>query len=94
MISEEKNRDFLIIDQMGIGEKGGVFDFTDELEVNGNVKVKDLRVEGNVTFAGNKRLVMHLSIRLHVNQTQHLVVSIQTSPSNMTILQILLSLVT
>ena len=64
MISEEKNRDFLIIDQMGIGEKGGVFDFTDELEVNGNVKVKDLRVEGNVTFAGNHRLVMHLSIRL------------------------------
>ena len=69
MISEEKNRDFLIIDQMGIGEKGGVFDFTDELEVNGNVKVKDLRVEGNVTFAGNQAIGNASFDKITVNQT-------------------------
>ena len=69
MISEEKNRDFLVIDQMGIGEKGGVFDFTDELEVNGNVKVKDLRVEGNVTFAGNQAIGNASFDKITVNQT-------------------------
>ena len=69
MISEEKNRDFLVIDQMGIGERGGVFDFTDELEVNGNVKVKDLRVEGNVTFAGNQAIGNASFDQITVNQT-------------------------
>jgi hypothetical protein len=52
MISQEKNRDFLTLDQIGIGESVGVYNFSDALEVNGTVKVKNLYVGGAVTFAG------------------------------------------
>ena len=52
MISQEKNRDFLKLDQIGIGESVGVYNFNDALEVNGTVKVKNLYVGGAVTFAG------------------------------------------
>ena len=52
MISREKDRDFLVLDQIGIGNSIGVYNFTDALEVNGTVKVRNLYVGGAVTFAG------------------------------------------
>jgi len=52
MISKEKNSDFLTLDRVGIGQSNSVYQFTNELEVNGDVKIKNLRVEGEVTFAG------------------------------------------
>ena len=54
MISKEKNRDFLVLDQIGIGQSTGVYNFTDALEVNGTIKVKNLYVGGAVTFASNQ----------------------------------------
>ena len=52
MISQDKNRDFLKLDQVAIGDSAGVYNFSDALEVNGTVKVKNLYVGGAVTFAG------------------------------------------
>jgi len=52
MISKEKNRDFLIIDQLGVGQSSGIYNFSDAAEVNGTLKVKNLYVGGAVTFAG------------------------------------------
>jgi hypothetical protein len=52
MISRDKNRDFLVIDQLGIGQTSGIYNFTDAAEVNGTLKVKNLYVGGAVTFAG------------------------------------------
>ena len=52
MISNDKNRDFLIIDQIGVGQSQGIYNFTDAAEVNGTLKVKNLYVGGAVTFAG------------------------------------------
>jgi len=52
MISQEKNRDFLKLDQIAIGNSAGIYNFNDALEVNGTVKVKNLYVGGAVTFAG------------------------------------------
>ena len=52
MISNDKNRDFLIIDQLGVGQSQGIYNFTDAAEVNGTLKVKNLYVGGAVTFAG------------------------------------------
>ena len=52
MISREKNRDFLVIDQLGVGQTTGIYDFTDAAEINGTLKVKNLYVGGAVTFAG------------------------------------------
>ena len=52
MISKEKNRDFLVIDQLGVGSSQGIYNFTDAAEVNGTLKVKNLYVGGAVTFAG------------------------------------------
>ena len=52
MISREKNSDFLTLDKVGIGQSENIYDFTDALEVNGSVKVKNLYVGGAVTFAG------------------------------------------
>lgn len=40
MISRDKNRDFLVIDQLGVGETAGIYNFTDAAEVNGTLKVK------------------------------------------------------
>jgi len=56
MISKEKNSDFLTLDRVGIGQSNSTYQFTNELEVNGTVKVKDLRVEGEVTFAGSQAI--------------------------------------
>jgi hypothetical protein len=52
MISKEKDRDFLTVDQIGIGNSFGIYNFTDALEVNGTLKVRNLYVGGAVTFAG------------------------------------------
>jgi len=52
MISKDKNRDFLVIDQLGVGQSSGIYNFTDAAEVNGTLKVKNLYVGGAVTFAG------------------------------------------
>jgi hypothetical protein len=52
MISRDKNRDFLVIDQIGVGQSAGIYNFTDAAEVNGTLKVKNLYVGGAVTFAG------------------------------------------
>ena len=54
MISQEKNRDFLKLDQIAIGQSAGVYNFSDALEVNGTVKIKNLYVGGAVTFASNQ----------------------------------------
>ena len=55
VISQERDRNFLKVDQIGIGQSNvGVFNFKDSLEVNGVVKVKDLFVSGIVTFASNQ----------------------------------------
>ena len=56
MISQEKDRDFLKVDQIGVGESTGVYNFNDALEVNGTVKVKNLYVGGAVTFAGSQAI--------------------------------------
>jgi len=52
MISQDKNRDFLKLDQIGVGDSSGIYNFTDAVEVNGTVKIKNLYVGGAVTFAG------------------------------------------
>jgi hypothetical protein len=52
MISQDKNRDFLKLDQIGIGDSVGIYNFTDAVEVNGTIKVRNLYVGGAVTFAG------------------------------------------
>lgn len=54
MISQEKNRDYLKLDQIGIGQSSGIYNFSDALEVNGTVKIKNLYVGGAVTFAANQ----------------------------------------
>ena len=56
MISKEKNSDFLTLDKVGIGQSESIYDFTDALEVNGSVKVKNLYVGGAVTFAGGQSI--------------------------------------
>ena len=52
MISQDRDRDFLKLDQIGIGQSSGIYNFSDALEVNGTIKVKNLYVGGAVTFAG------------------------------------------
>ena len=55
VISQERDRHFIKVDQIGIGQSGvGVFNFKDSLEVNGVAKIKDLFVSGMVTFAANQ----------------------------------------
>ena len=45
----ERDRNFLKVDQIGIGQSGiGVFNFKDAFEVNGVAKIKDLFVSGIV----------------------------------------------
>ena len=56
MISKEKNADFLTLDRVGIGQSQSIYNFTDALEVNGSVKVKNLYVGGAVTFAGGQAI--------------------------------------
>ena len=54
VISQERDRSFIKVDQIGVGQSGGVFGFKDSLEVNGVAKIKDLFVAGVVTFAANQ----------------------------------------
>jgi len=52
MISKERDADFLTLDRVGIGQSQGIYNFTDAMEVNGTLKVKNLYVGSAVTFAG------------------------------------------
>ena len=52
MISQDKDRDYLKLDQIAVGSSSGIYNFSDAVEVNGTVKVKNLYVGGAVTFAG------------------------------------------
>tara|TARA_B100001115_G_scaffold23860_1_gene17447 strand:- start:7094 stop:9445 length:2352 start_codon:yes stop_codon:yes gene_type:complete len=54
VVSQETNRSFYKVDQLGIGRSDNEFTFQDSLEVNGVVKIKDLFVAGVVTFAANQ----------------------------------------
>jgi hypothetical protein len=54
LISQQKDRNFLKFDQIGVGSSEGVYNFTDAAEVNGTLKVKNLYVGGAVTFASNQ----------------------------------------
>jgi hypothetical protein len=54
MISRDKNRDFLKLDQIGVGQSDATYPFLDALEVNGTARVKNLYVGGAVTFASNQ----------------------------------------
>ena len=52
VVSQERDRQFFKIDQLGIGQSGvGQFNFTDAFEVNGTAKINHLYVSGIVTFA-------------------------------------------
>ena len=69
MISKERDRDFLTIDQIGIGESTGIYNFTDAAEVNGTLKVKNLYVGGAVTFAGGQAIGSGQFDTLTINKT-------------------------
>ena len=69
MISVDKDRDFLKLDQIGIGESVGIYNFRDALEVNGTVKVRNLYVGGAVTFAGAQAIGNASFDVLDVNKT-------------------------
>ena len=69
MISREKDRDFLTLDQVGIGESTSIFNFRDALEVNGTLKVKNLYVGGAVTFAGAQAIGSAEFDVLKINKT-------------------------
>lgn len=73
MISNDKNRDFLIIDQLGIGQSQGVYNFTDAAEVNGTLKVKNLYVGGAVTFAGAQSIGNANFDAININDSINLV---------------------
>jgi len=69
IISQEKNRNFLKLDQIGVGQSAGVYNFSDALEVNGTVKVKNLYVGGAVTFAGAQAIGNASFDNITVNNT-------------------------
>jgi hypothetical protein len=69
MISRDKNRDFLVIDQLGVGETAGIYNFTDAAEVNGTLKVKNLYVGGAVTFAGAQAIGNASFDNIDINKT-------------------------
>jgi hypothetical protein len=69
MISQERDRDFLTLDQIGIGQTTSIYNFTDALEVNGTVKVKNLYVGGAVTFAGAQAIGQAEFDNLTINKT-------------------------
>jgi hypothetical protein len=69
MISRDKNRDFLKLDQIGVGESTGIYGFTDAVEVNGTVKVRNLYVGGAVTFAGAQAIGNAAFDVINVNNT-------------------------
>jgi hypothetical protein len=70
MISRERNRDFLIVDQIGVGQSAGIYNFTDAMEVNGTLKVRNLFVGGAVTFSGAQAIADAEFDRITLNQTQ------------------------
>jgi hypothetical protein len=69
MISQDKNRDYLKLDQVAIGQSAGVYNFSDALEVNGTVKVRNLYVGGAVTFAGAQAIGNASFDNITVNNT-------------------------
>ena len=69
MISMEKNRDFLIVDQIGVGKSAGIYNFTDAAEINGTLKVKNLYVGGAVTFAGAQAIGNATFDNININNT-------------------------
>ena len=54
IISRDKNRMSVTLDQIAVGPNTSIYNWTDALEVNGTVKVKNLYVGGAVTFASNQ----------------------------------------
>jgi len=54
MISLEKDSDSLRLDKVGIGTTNATFNGTNELEVNGSVKFKNLYVTESVTFVAQQ----------------------------------------
>ena len=69
MISKERDRDFLVLDQVGVGQSSGIYNFTDAAEVNGTLKVKNLYVGGAVTFAGAQAIGSGEFDNITVNKT-------------------------
>ena len=69
MISKERDRDFLTIDQIGVGNSDAIYNFTDAAEVNGTLKVKNLYVGGAVTFAGAQAIGSGNFDTLTINKT-------------------------
>jgi len=53
-ISRDKNASSLTLDYLGIGQSTGVYDWSNELTVNGQAVIKDLYVGGTVQFAANQ----------------------------------------
>ena len=56
MISKERDADFLTLDRIGVGKSESIYNFTDAMEVNGTLKVKNLYVGSAVTFAGGQSI--------------------------------------
>jgi len=54
LISRYKNSTAVSVDQLSIGKSEGVYDWQQALCVNGDVRIKDLYVGGQVTFASNQ----------------------------------------
>lgn len=73
MVSRERNRDFLVLDQVAIGQSTGIYNFTDALEVNGTLKVKNLYVGGAVTFTAGQAIANAEFDRIQLNVTQKFV---------------------
>lgn len=69
MISNDKNRNYLKLDQIAVGQSQGIYNFSDAVEVNGTVKVKNLYVGGAVTFAGSQAIGSAAFDTLDVNKT-------------------------
>jgi hypothetical protein len=72
VISREKNRSFLAVDQISVGSSGGIYNWTDAIEVNGTVKVQNLYVGGAVTFAGGQSISNATFEVLNVSKTLNL----------------------
>jgi hypothetical protein len=73
MISKDKNRDYLVIDQLGIGnstpDNDELFPFKNAAEINGTLRVKNLHVGGAVTFAGAQSIANANFETLNIGKT-------------------------
>ena len=69
VISQDRDRNYLKLDQVAIGQSSGVYDFSDALEVNGTVKVRNLYVGGAVTFAGAQAIGNASFDNIDINKT-------------------------